>query len=225
MSERTKRGTNPLLELIEQHGTLLRVTVPTVIAATTVATGILFGPPSAVLVLAGCALLSVIALFWSSVRTLVGETPLSGADAYALGAPKQEQERKQAMLRALKDLEYERSVGKISEEDFLVLNRRYREEAKRLLRFLADDAAPRRKRAEALLERRLQSLASDEKTDEAPARPSKKQLDRVACDACGAKNERDATFCKKCGERLGSGSAEPPRKKRRKTSQRRKASA
>ncbi len=62
------------------------------------------GRPRRSLVLAGGALVAVIAVFWASLRLLLGETPLSGADAYALGAPRAEEEQKQAVLRALKDL-------------------------------------------------------------------------------------------------------------------------
>src|SRR4051812_3965241 len=58
--------------------------------------GMRLGPPGAVLVLAAGMLLAVIAAFWSSVRTMLGETPLSGADAYALGAPRAEEEQKRA---------------------------------------------------------------------------------------------------------------------------------
>jgi len=106
-------------------------------------------------VLAGGALIAVIAVFWASVRTLSGETPLSGADAYALGAPRAEEEQKRAVLRALKDLEFERSVGKISEEDYRALVAKYRAEAKRLLRILDTDALPRRAYVETLVAKRL----------------------------------------------------------------------
>jgi len=125
-----------------------------VIAGATIA-GLLFGPPGAVLVLASGALIGVIAVFWASLRTLLGETPLTGADAYAIGAPRTEEEQKQAVLRALKDLEFERSVGKISEEDYRELVVKYRAEAKRLLRILEADAGPRRAHVEALVAKRL----------------------------------------------------------------------
>jgi hypothetical protein len=117
--------------------------------------GVIQGPAAAVLVLAASALIAVIAIFWASVRTLLGETPLSGADAYALGAPRAEEEQKRAILRALKDLDFERSVGKISDEDHKALTSKYRNEAKRLLRLLDEEAQPRRERAEAMVLRRL----------------------------------------------------------------------
>ncbi|MGK3988177.1 zinc ribbon domain-containing protein [Sorangium sp. So ce136] len=117
--------------------------------------GLVAGPPAAILVLAGGALVAVIAIFWASLRVLLGETPLSGADAYAIGAPRTEEEQKQSVLRALKDLEFERSVGKISDEDYAELVAKYRAEAKRLLRLLDADAQPRREQVAALVARHL----------------------------------------------------------------------
>lgn len=139
----------------ERASGYLKVGVPVGTLVLSGIAGAVQGPPLAILVLAGGALVAVIATFWSSVRTLFGETPLSGADAYALGAPRTEEEQKQAVLRALKDLEFERSVGKISEEDYKILVAKYRAEAKRLLRILDTDAAPRRAYVEALVAKRL----------------------------------------------------------------------
>lgn len=133
----------------------LKAGVPLVTVAAMLIVGYFVGHAPAILVLAGGALIGVIAMFWASLRTLFGETPLSGADAYAIGAPRAEEEQKQAVLRALKDLEFERSVGKISEEDYQALVARYRAEAKRLLRVLDADARPRRQQVEALVSSHL----------------------------------------------------------------------
>jgi hypothetical protein len=162
-----------------------RVGLPALTVAIALTAGIVQGPASAILVLAGGALIGVIAIFWASVRTLLGETPLSGADAYALAAPRAEEERKRAVLRALKDLEFERSVGKISEEDYAELVARYRAEAKRLLREIDEEAQPRHERAAALVAKRLRregltgtdtGAPSPEKpvaeTDEEPLEPT-----------------------------------------------------
>ena len=150
-----------------------RIGLPALTVAIALTAGFVQGPASAILVLAGGALIGVIAIFWASVRTLLGETPLSGADAYALAAPRSEEEQKRAVLRALKDLEFERSVGKISEEDYVELVARYRGEAKRLLRLLDEEAQPRRERVEALVAKRLRreglagaAVPATEKTDD-----------------------------------------------------------
>jgi hypothetical protein len=90
------------------------------------------------------------------LRTLLGETPLSGADAYVFGAPPRvEEEQKRSVLRALKDIEFERSVGKISDEDYAQLAKKYREEARRLLQTIDEKSADGRERAEALVLKKL----------------------------------------------------------------------
>ena len=91
------------------------------------------------------------ATFWVSLRALFGETQLSVEDAFALGAPSAEEEQKRAVLRAIKDLEFEHSVGKISKKDFDILIAKYRADAKRLLRVLDERAAPERDKVEALV--------------------------------------------------------------------------
>lgn len=114
--------------------------------------GYTYGAPGVVLVLAGLALVAVIAAFWSSVRMLIGESRLSGADAYALGTQHTEFEQKRAVLRALKDLEFERAVGKISEEDYRVLVGRFRAEAKALLQVIDEKSKEKRARAEKVVQ-------------------------------------------------------------------------
>jgi hypothetical protein len=111
------------------------------------------------LVAAGTALLLGIWVFWSSLHNLSGDAPLTLDEALNLGAPSAEEEQKRAVLRALKDLEYERAVGKISDADYNQLSERYRQDAKRLLRLVDRDLTPERERAERLLEERLAGLS------------------------------------------------------------------
>jgi hypothetical protein len=133
----------------------LRWAVPLFAVAVASGFGFWGGWPPALMVLALIALLLVIALFWSSVQGLAGESPLTLEEALTLGAPSAEEEQKRALLRALNDLKYERSVGKISEEDYTELSHRYREQAKQLMQRLEGEHEPARKRAEQLLQRRL----------------------------------------------------------------------
>jgi hypothetical protein len=120
--------------------------------------GALHGLGLSLLTLAAGALLGVIALFWSSVRNLSGETPLSLDEALGLGAPSAEEEQKRSILRALKDLEFERSVGKISEQDYVEFSTRYRADAKRLIAAVDDTIAPAQALAQSLVAERLTSL-------------------------------------------------------------------
>jgi hypothetical protein len=79
------------------------------------------------------------------------------------------------VLRALKDLEYERTVGKISDEDFLELSARYRSEAKALLQTLDRELAPARARAEAELAERLEQVKAEKSEKPRKKRKKKRQ--------------------------------------------------
>jgi hypothetical protein len=173
-------------ELDRKISEAVRIGLPIVIVLLVILAGIFVNASTAVLVAAAGALIAVIAVFWSSLRTLLGETPLSGADAYVFGAPPRvEEEQKRAVLRALKDIEFERGVGKISEEDYQQLAQKYRAEAKRLLQTIDEKSAAGRERAEALVQKKLRHAglldaddvtekdpeADDEDSDETNARP------------------------------------------------------
>ena len=109
------------------------------------------GSAPALLVLAGAALLATIAFFWASLRTLSGDAPLpEGMLTTATWFRAAPSEKKREVLRALKDLELEHSIGKIDDADYLELSTRYRTVAKTLMRAMDAGLAPRRERAESL---------------------------------------------------------------------------
>jgi hypothetical protein len=120
-----------------------------------IVTGVLAGVEVMLLVLAFFALLGVIALLWASVQSLTGQSPLTLDEALTLAAPSAEEEQKRAVLRALKDIEYELSVGKISPEDHAEFSARYRAEAKRLMQRLDEGEKPAAEQIQALVEQRL----------------------------------------------------------------------
>lgn len=145
--------------------------VVAVIGAITVAMTV--GPGPAFLVLVGCALLGAIALGWTSVRALGGDVPVEGfADLGSAGgrqgfAPLAEQKR--AVLRTLKDLELELSVGKLSKEDYERVAAPFRAEAKRILRQIDHEIAPKRSRAESLARAYLRDHGVEPIAEHAPA--------------------------------------------------------
>lgn len=143
---------------VEQLSKLLRWS-PALGLIAAIVLGNVFGIGLGFLVAAGTALLLGIWVFWSSLTNLSGDAPLTLDEALSLGAPSAEEEQKRAVLRALKDLEYERAVGKINEADYNQLSERYRQDAKRLLRLVDRDLTPERERAERLLEERLAGLS------------------------------------------------------------------
>jgi hypothetical protein len=177
----------------------LAIPIATVLGA--VAVGAVYGVGTAILVLAGGVLLGVVAILWASVRTLSGDAPLTLGEAIALGAPSAAEEQKRAVLQALKDLEYERSVGKIADGDYEVLLHRYRAEAKRLLRAVDEDLAPLRAKATAYLAAQLGEEAPPVKAPKADAKEARKAT-TSPCPSCQMENDDDALFCKKCGTKL-----------------------
>ena len=145
-----------------------------------------FGLSSFFLVLAGTALALAVFLLHSSLLGLTGETDLTFEEAYTLAAPSREEEQKRAVLRALKDLEYERSVGKISPEDYAELQTRYRAEAKRLLQLVDENRADQLRQAEALYEKRRQNesdrLAASARRSKAESEDDEAQDEQGASD-------------------------------------------
>ena len=108
--------------------------------------------------------------------------------------------RRGVALAALKELEFDRATGKISDEDYRTLHERYTAEALAVLR--EDEAAepgeaaspprgaPSDVEVEALIAARVRS-ARDPQAAAA-----------LACRIHGARPERDAVFCSDCGARL-----------------------
>lgn len=152
---------------------LLAVTVALVAAQ-------FYGRGAFFLVTAGVVLLTAVFILWSSVQALTGDAPLTLEEALTLTAPSTEEERKVAVLRALKDLEYERSVGKLSEEDYVDLTRKYRQEAKQLLQALDESMAGGRERALALLSERLKPLDSPQTESPSAAPPPEAETQPTA---------------------------------------------
>ncbi len=102
-------------------------------------------------------------------------------------------EREKALvLRAIKDLEFDRAMGKMSEKDFSEMSQRLRLRAAGLIRQL-DAGAGYHDQIEQELARRIgMPVATD------VARPA-----AVTCASCSTSNDVDARFCKNCGSALG----------------------
>jgi hypothetical protein len=99
------------------------------------------------------------------------------------------EQEKTIVLRSIKELEFDRAMGKVSDDDFREMSTRLRGRAARLLTLL-DAGAGYRDQIERDLAKRL-----GESSEKATAAA------RV-CAKCSTPNDRDARFCKACGERL-----------------------
>jgi len=99
---------------------------------------------------------------------------------------------KMLALRTLKELEFDRSMKKISDEDYREMSTRLRARASRMIRQL-DAGAGYRTKIEAHLAKRL---------GEREAADAKPRAQASVCAACQTANDADAKFCKSCGQKL-----------------------
>ncbi|MGZ3450953.1 MAG: zinc ribbon domain-containing protein [Polyangiales bacterium] len=161
------------------------------VAVVLAALGWRFGIGVSIIILAALALLTVIGMSFRAVQGLT-EPDL---DADVEDAPTPAEMQKRSALKALKDLEYERSIGNILDEDYRELEGRYREEAKRAMRAVDAEREGLRARAEELAQEAL-SAANEQ------PKPKKKKPNKVECPKCGTENDPDAKFCKECAVKL-----------------------
>ena len=108
-------------------------------------------------------------------------------------------EREKLMtLRSIKELEFDRAMGRLSDEDWQEMSGRLRARVARLMKQL-DAGSGYRDQIEKDLDARLKDSRS--RDTEAEARSAKASAER-ACASCDTANETDAKFCKGCGQPL-----------------------
>ena len=98
---------------------------------------------------------------------------------------------KMLALRTLKELEFDRSMKKISDDDYREMSARLRARATRIIRQL-DAGAGYREKIEADLAKRLEKTEPE----------SKSRAQGRSCAGCQTVNDADAKFCKGCGQKL-----------------------
>jgi len=95
---------------------------------------------------------------------------------------------KMLALRSIKELEFDRAMGKLSDADWKEMSGRLRARVGRLMRQL-DAGAGYRDRIERELEKRLGEKAAAVSSER-------------ACASCATVNDVDARFCKNCGQKI-----------------------
>ncbi len=101
---------------------------------------------------------------------------------------------KTLVLRSIKELEFDRAMGKVSEADFEEMGRRLRARAIRLMKQLDVEAVD----FLAVIERELEQRLGRPPEPAAAGGGAAKRT----CGACGIANDGDARFCKACGATL-----------------------
>jgi ribosomal protein L40E len=184
--------------------TLAALGLAVITVASALVIGFFAGVGMALLAVVTGALLGAILLVWHSLRTLAGDAEVDPALELATNqAPTVLSEKKRRALRALKDLEQEHDLGKIDDADYALLDAEYRSQAKDVIREMDGSLAPFREKAEALVKEHLAKHPIEEEKEEEPAEaPDEAPEDAIQCPKCSTKNDPDAAFCKKCGEKL-----------------------
>lgn len=106
---------------------------------------------------------------------------------------RQDLEREKALtLRSIKELEFDRAMGKLSDQDFEEMSGRLRARAVGIMKQLDAGSSAYR----ALIEKELAARAGK------PAVAVAVTATGGFCTECGTKNDGDAKFCKSCGAKL-----------------------
>jgi hypothetical protein len=128
-------------------------------------------------------LLGALAL-WLVLWPVFTSTPAAPRPAEPLDP---EETERGVALTALKEIEFDRETGKLSDADYAYLKEKYTAAALEALRAEAPDDI------EAMVAARVRMLRSASTTT---------PTDALVCAACGPRPEPDAVFCSGCGVRL-----------------------
>jgi len=115
---------------------------------------------------------------------------------------------KMLALRTIKELEFDRAMGKVSESDWHEMSGRLRSRAARLMRQL-DAGVGYRDQIERDLAKRLKPVSGAgveagpvQRRSTTSSEPEIPAAALRACPSCQTENDADARFCKECGQKL-----------------------
>jgi zinc ribbon protein len=103
---------------------------------------------------------------------------------------------KTLVLRSIKELEFDRAMGKVSDRDFAEMGARLRARAAGLMRQLDADGGYREQIEKEIAQRVGRTLSGS------PGAPDKARPTILICSTCNTANDADARFCKECGAKL-----------------------
>src|SRR4051794_21437970 len=145
------------------------------------------GQTASAIILLSLVVFAASAVGWAALRAfgpLAGIGLLGAATRVVGGRTRATLEREKALaLRAIKELEFDHAMGKLSDRDFVEMGGRLRARAARLIRQL-DAGGTYREQIDREIEQRIGRATN-------------------SCASCKAANDLDARFCKQCGSALG----------------------
>jgi len=169
------------------------------------------GESPAAVIMISITIFAAAAVGIAALRTFLPLTQKSSIDGPRLlgGRTRAALEREKALaLRSIKELEFDRAMGKVSEKDFAEMSGRLRSRAARLMRQL-DAGTGYRTEIEQEIAKRIGDgglVAASAKdagfTKQDPAHAARVETSNT-CASCSTANDPDARFCKHCGAAMG----------------------
>jgi hypothetical protein len=173
-----------------------------------------FGPPLVMLILGGMTLALCGLALWRVIDPLTHGDGVVTRETGGRARARELEREKQAVLKAIKEIELDHQMRKIADADYKEMIERYRGRALRLISEIeAGDNF--RELIERELKDRLSLMpapapapfsapAAKSQDTAAPeaARAATAPREQTGCAACGTINDPDAQFCKRCGAKL-----------------------
>ena len=172
------------------------------------------GESPAAVIMISLTIFAAAAVGIAALRTFLPLTQKSWSDGARIlgGRTRAALEREKSLvLRSIKELEFDRAMGKVSDKDFNEMSGRLRARAARLIRQL-DAGAGYRTEIQREITKRIGDVPAGSKEQD-PAYvedpQSSDSAGRVlssrpagACPSCNTANDADARFCKHCGHSM-----------------------
>jgi hypothetical protein len=170
------------------------------------------GESPAAVIMISLTIFAAAAVGVAALRTFLPLTQKSWTDGSRLlgGRTRAALEREKTLvLRSIKELEFDRAMGKVSERDFADMSGRLRARAARLIRQL-DASSGYRRQIEQEIAKRIGLREDVDAGRVLPSRPAVgEEVGRVlpsrpavTCGSCNGVNDADARFCKHCGSAI-----------------------
>jgi hypothetical protein len=132
--------------------------------------------------------------FYRTLAPLVSPIVLRGGEPVSERTREALEREKMLVLRSIKELEFDRAMGKLSQKDFDEMSGRLRARALSLMKQLEVGSVGYTPAIERELTARLAAAP--------PAAVARSSSVAAGACVCGTVNDADALFCKKCGTRL-----------------------
>jgi hypothetical protein len=157
----------------------------------------------AFLVAATLALGWIVWLMFRAAAALVREPEARDADVVTGWRRKELEREKRSLLKALKELDFDFEMGKVSKKDFDDIGSHYRTRAIRVMRQLDDAGGDYETMIARDVAARLKKDGEPVVATSGAAPAATSGPPPGVCAKCTTRNDEDAEFCKKCGTKLG----------------------